>query len=127
MPMSLEEMLRSHREPGAPKPVRQRAARVVSPLTNEHLGFCNNCGVVSYCLVEEQCPVCSKRAGNGVAYINKAIDSLQDVVNWLESLGPENSWSVEEYREPLHIKQTALSLLRVLTGLRDRETNYGGE
>lgn len=127
MPMSLEEMLRSHREADSPKPARERAARVVSPLTHEHLGFCGHCGVVSYCLVEEQCPICSQREGRGLAYINKAIDSLQEAVNWLESLGPENSWSVEEYREPLHIKQSALSLLRVLQGLKDRETNYGGQ
>lgn len=127
MPMSLDEMLHSHREPGKPKPKRERGARVVSPITHEHLGFCKECGVVSYCLVEEVCPVCMKRDGRGVAILNKNIEALRELVEWLESLGPENSWSVEEYREPLHIKQSAQALLRTMAGLRDRETNYGAE
>lgn len=125
--MTLEELLHSHKEkPDEPAPARVKAPRVVSPITEEHLGFCDVCGVVSYCLVEGRCPVCEGREGRGVAILRKAMEALGDVNHWLESLGPENSWSVEEYREPLHIKQSSIALKRTMQGLLDRETNGSG-
>ncbi len=124
--MTLEELVHSHRpkaEEPAPKP---KSPIHVSPITGEHLGYCKSCGVVSYCLLDEVCPVCRKSEGRAVGLIRDTMSHLADLVEWLESLGPQESWNVESSREPLHIKHSAAALMRTMKGMLDRETNNSG-
>lgn len=128
MKMTLDELVNSHKP--APKATEERPVNkvVVSPLTNESLGYCEDCGVVSFCLVDKQCPVCAKRweTSPGVEILRLAIQNLNSLVEWVESLGPKSSWNVETDREPMHVRQTSKALLQTLRGILNRETEDNG-
>ena len=124
MGMSLDELVNSHKAGEGKTETRPSNPVVVSPVTGESLGYCRVCGVVSFCLKGDECPVCAKRTAEsvGVEVIKRAIAALQETSSWVESLGPQSSWNVEENREPLHVKHTSVALLRTLQGILDRET-----
>lgn len=123
--MSLTELIGSRREKHDPLPppaaTKPKPQKTVSPLTNEHVGYCKNCGVVSFCAIEDSCPVCDKRDSLGVEILQQAVEAMKLTVQWIDSLGPPTSWNVDEQREPLHVKHSATALLRTLQGILDRE------